>query len=341
MKGIISSKIAVSVLFAVCVGALTAQAKVLVYEGFSSSDYTAGESINGKKSGNNSVGLDTANGWNSGTAVFTAQSNGLPLPDAWTASGSAVHGTEDLRAVLYHTAANKTSRDNRAQQRQLTCKWPTSGSIYFRFLMQVPQSALDTSYLGSSCFWLAGLGTEAIQNPTSGGNTTTITKGFYMGVRNNNGTLEVAAYVKNPANGTTFSRPLFTVDTSKLLQCACIAKIDIGQDGNDSISFYAAPTNTLSSDFDWTFTTNGISLVSGSAKPSYLQMIGQYTVNSQYITFDEFIVTDNESEAYAHGAPTAPALGAVTLTRTGAATYQVSATEAANTADLYWIAYVV
>ena len=338
MKCIISSKIAVSVLFAVCVGAFSAQANVLVYEGFSSSDYTAGESINEKKSGNNSVGLDTANGWNSGTSVFTAQSNGLPLPDAWTASGSAVHGTEDLRAVLYHTAGNKTDRDNRAQQRQLTCTWPTSGSIYFRFLMQVPQSALDTSYLGSSCFWLAGLGTEAIQNPTSGGNTTTITKGFYMGVRNNNGTLEVAAYVKNPADGYTISRTLFTIDdTSKTLRCACIAKIDIGQDGNDSISFYAAPTNTLSSDFDWTFTTNGISLVSGSAKPSYLQMIGQYTVNSQYITFDEFIVTDNESEAYAHGAPTAPALGAVTLTRTGA-TYSISATEAANTADLYWIA---
>jgi len=338
MKGIIRSKIAVSVLFAVCVGVFAAQANVLVYEGFSSSDYTAGESINGKKSGNKSVGLDTANGWNSGTAVFTAQSNGLPLPDAWTASGSAVHGTNDLRAVLYHTAANKTSRDNRAQQRQLTCTWPTSGSIYFRFLMQVPQTALSTSYLGSSCFWLAGLGTEVIQNPTSGGNTTTITKGFYMGVRNNNGTLEVAAYVKNPADGYTISRTLFTIDdTSKDLRCACIAKIDIGQNGDDAISFYAAPTNTLSTNFDWTFTTNGISLVSGSAKPSYLQMIGQYTVNSQCITFDEFIVTDNESEAYAHGAPTAPALGAVTLTRTGA-TYSISATEAANTADLYWIA---
>ena len=115
MKGIISSKIAVSVLFAVCVGALTACANVLVYEGFSSSDYTAGNSIDGKKSGNKSVGLDTANGWNSGTAVFTAQSNGLSLPDVWTESDSTVHGTEDLRAVLYHTAGNKTDRDNRAQ----------------------------------------------------------------------------------------------------------------------------------------------------------------------------------------------------------------------------------
>ena len=166
MKCIINSKVAVSVLFAACVGALTACANVLVYEGFSSSDYTAGNSINGKKSGIKSVGLDTVNGWNSGTGVFVAQPNGLPLPDIW--KDGTVHRTNDLRAVLYHTAGNKTDRDNRAQQRQLTCTWPTSGSIYFRFLMQVPQAALSTSYLGSSCFWLAGLGTEAIQNPTSG-----------------------------------------------------------------------------------------------------------------------------------------------------------------------------
>ena len=63
--------------------AFTAQATTLVYEGFSSSDYTAGSSINGMKSGNKSIGLDTVNGWNSGTGVFTAQSNGLPLPDIW------------------------------------------------------------------------------------------------------------------------------------------------------------------------------------------------------------------------------------------------------------------
>ncbi|MBR2714511.1 MAG: DUF2341 domain-containing protein, partial [Kiritimatiellae bacterium] len=324
-------------LLACALAAPEARAEVLVYEGFSSSDYTAGQSINGKATGNKSVGLDTKNGWNSGTGVFTAQSNGLSLPSAWTASGSGVHGTEDYRAVLYNTTSTSTTRDNRAQQRALTCTWPTSGSIYFRFLMQVPKAALSTSYLGEWNYWIAGLGTEAIEKPTTG-DQCNIANGIYMGVRNRNGTLEVAAYVKNPADGATFSKPLFTIDTSETLRCACIAKIDIGENGNDTLSFYAAPTNTLTTDFEWTFTTNGIALVSGLAKPSYLQMLGHYKVNSQYITFDEFLVTTDEDEAYAHDSRLVPALGTVAMSRTGAATYSLSATEDANAADLAWLA---
>ena len=151
--------------------AFTAQATTLVYEGFSSADYTAtsdytASSLNGKKSGIASIGLDTENGWNSGTGVFVAQPNGLPLPDIW--KDGTVHGTNDLRAVLYNTTATSATRDNRAQQRKLTCTWPTSGSIYFRFLMQVPKAALSTSYLGNSNYWIAGLGTEAIEKPTTG-----------------------------------------------------------------------------------------------------------------------------------------------------------------------------
>ena len=330
----------VAALLAFALSAPEARAEVLVYEGFSSADYTAtsdytASSLNGKKSGIDSIGLDTENGWNSGTGVFVAQPNGLPLPDIW--NDGSVHGTEDLRAVLYNTTATSTTRDNRAQQRALTCTWPTSGSIYFRFLMQVPKDALSTSYLGNGNYWIAGLGTEAIEKPTTG-DQCNIANGIYMGVRNRNGTLEVAAYVKNPADGATFSKPLFAIDTLKTLRCACIAKIDIGENGNDTLSFYAAPTNTLTTDFEWTFTTNGISLVSGSAKPSYLQMLGHYKVNSQYITFDEFLVTTDEDKAYAHASRLVPTLGTVAMSRIGTAEYSLSADEDANAADIAWIA---
>ena len=320
----------VAALLACALAAPSARAEVLVYEGFSSADYTAtsdytASSLNGKKSGIASIGLDTENGWNSGTGVFVAQPNGLPLPDIW--KDGTVHGTKDLRAVLYSTTSTSTTRDNRAQQRKLTCTWPTSGSIYFRFLMQVPKAALSTSYLGNWNYWIAGLGTEAIEKPTTG-NECNVVNGIYMGVRNRNGTLEVAAYVKNPADGATFTKPLFTIDTSKTLRCACIAKIDIGENGNDTLSFYAAPTNTLTTDFEWTVTTNGISLVSGSAKPSYLQMIGHYKVNSQYITFDEFIVTTDQAEAYAHIAPNAPhvTVGTTSVANVTTASADISAT---------------
>ena len=319
-----------AVLFACALAAPEARAEVLVYEGFSSADYTAtsdytASSLNGKKSGFDSIGLDKVNGWNAGTGVFVAQPNGLQLPDIW--KDGTVHGTKDLRAVLYNTTATSTTRDNRAQQRQLTCGWPSSGSVYFRFLMQVPQAALNTTYLGNWNYWIAGLGTEAIAKPTTG-NECNIVNGIYMGVRNRNGTIEVAAYVKNPADGATFTKPLFAVDTTKTLRCACIAKIDIGENGNDTLSFYAAPTNTLTTDFEWTVTTNGISLVSGSAKPSYLQMIGHFKVNSQYITFDEFIVTTDQAEAYAHIAPNAPhvTVGTTSVANVTTASTDISAT---------------
>ena len=320
----------VAALLAFALAAPEARAEVLVYECFSSADYTAtsdytASSLNEKKSGIDSIGLDKVNGWNSGTGVFVAQPNGLQLPDIW--KDGTVHGTKDLRAVLYNTTATSATRDNRAQQRKLTCTWPTSGSVYFRFLMQVPQAALNTTYLGNWNYWIAGLGTEAIAKPTTG-NECNIVNGIYMGVRNRNGTLEVAAYVKNPADGATFTKPLFTIDTSKTLRCACIAKIDIGENGNDTLSFYAAPTNTLTTDFAWTFTTNGISLVSGSAKPSYLQMIGHFKVNSQYITFDEFIVTTDQAEAYAHIAPNAPhvTVGTTSVANVTTASADISAT---------------
>ncbi len=336
LRSILKSRFASGVLplmvalFACALAAPEARAEVLVYEGFSSADYTAtsdytASSLNGKKSDIDSIGLDTENGWNSGTGVFVAQPNGLQLPDIW--KDGTVHGTKDLRAVLYNTTATSATRDNRAQQRKLTCTWPTSGSIYFRFLMQVPKAALSTSYLGNWNYWIAGLGTEAIEKPTTG-NECNVVNGIYMGVRNRNGTLEVAAYVKNPADGATFTKPLFTIDTSKTLRCACIAKIDIGENGNDTLSFYAAPTNTLTTDFEWTVTTNGISLVSGSAKPSYLQMIGHYKVNSQYITFDEFIVTTDQAEAYAHIAPNAPhvTVGTTSVANVTTASADISAT---------------
>ncbi|MBQ6137515.1 MAG: hypothetical protein IJI73_09115 [Kiritimatiellae bacterium] len=320
---------------AVVVASATASAEVLVYEGFSLQDYTVGSSLYGKKSGNASVGLDTSSGWIASTAVFVAQGNGLTLPETWTADGSKVHGTEAGRAVLMHSQAFTTSRANRGQQRLLSCSWPSSGSVYFRFLMRIPSGCLTTSYLGNWNFVVGGLGFDCLANTSV--NSCTVTNGIYMGVRNREGKLEAFAYVQ-PKGGELTSYPLFDVDTSKTLNCVFVAKIDIGENGHDTLSLYACPLESWSDDFRWTEVINDVSLVSGQDKFSYLQMIGQYPTGNQWITLDEFIVTTTEPEAYAHGIPGAPFLGAISLTHTGEAAYSLSAEESINDADLSWIA---
>ena len=286
--------------------------EILMYEGFSSSDYDLSKSINNKKGAVKSIGLDTTAGWNSGTGVFIAQEPSLELLSSWTGVDS-ITGTEDLRAVIVNGAVGTSARKNRAQQRKLDLEWPSSGSVYFRFLMQVDKNLLTTQFLGNNNYWLAGLGTEAITSPV--GDNCNIANGLYMGVRNNNGTFYVSAYFRDPTTGEIYPPTnLFAIDTSKNLNCVLIAKIDIGENGSDTLSFYAAPVDSYDIYFDWTTVYENVSLISRTTPLSYLQMIGQYCTNNKWVSFDEFVITTNEAEAYHHKVKTAPVISDVALT---------------------------
>ncbi len=317
--------------------AMTASADVLVYEGFSSSDYTAGKSLSGKKGGNKSVGLDTTTGWSSSTSVFVSQSGGiLPLPESWT-NNATVHGVEEGRGVLSYNGAYSDSRANRAQQRALTCEWPASGSVYFRWLMRIPGSVMQGGYLkGNWNYCLAGFGSVPIASP--GSDTCTVTNGFYMGVRNRNNVLEAFAYVQPDGRDSLLSCPLFNVDTSKTLDLVCVAKIDIGQNGNDTLSLHACPVSEWDDDFEWSTNIANVGFVSGPSPLRHLQLIGQYMTKNGWISFDEFVVATDEFEAYVHGSPLAPSLGGASLSR-GTSDYSLTATELKNPADLSYILY--
>ena len=287
-------------------------AEILMYEGFSSSDYDLNKSISNKKGAVKSIGLDTTAGWNSGTGVFIAQEPSLELLSSWTGVDS-ITGTEDLRAVIVNGSVGTSARNNRAQQRKLDLEWPSSGSVYFRFLMRVDKNLLTTQFLGNNNYWLAGLGTEAITSPVS--DNCNIANGLYMGVRNNNGTFYVSAYFRDPTTGEIYPPTnLFAIDTSKTLNCVLIAKIDIGENGSDTLSFYAAPFDSYDIYFDWTTVYENVSLISRTTPLSYLQMIGQYRTNNKWVSFDEFVITTNEAEAYHHKVKTEPVLSDVALT---------------------------
>ncbi len=273
-----------------------ASAEVLVYEGFSSNDYTADSSINGKKSAVDSIGLDTSTGWSSGTGVYLALDNTLTFPSSWSTIDT-IKGTQDLRCAIKHSSASTTARRNRAQQRMLTCEWPQDArDIYFRFVMNVPSAVLKTYYLAEHNFWLGGLGTTAITSPVSDG--CTIAAGIYMGVRNKEGTFRLSSYVKDPVTEEITVNDLFTIDATKTLSCVCVAKIEIGNDGTDIVSFYAAPIDSWDDNFEWIASVPVSGLITSTTPLSYLQMIGQYCTYSNEVSFDEFIVTTDPNEAY-------------------------------------------
>ncbi|MBQ6137389.1 MAG: hypothetical protein IJI73_08475 [Kiritimatiellae bacterium] len=314
--------------------AASAFGEVLVYEGFSSG-YATGN-INGKKPNAASIGLNTSTGWNSGTGVFTIRESSLSVPNAWTASGT-VRGTQARSVAESNTAAaNSGWTARRAQYCAITSTWPTSGSLYFRFLMRIPAALVQTSCLGKGNYWMAGLGTENPSNPT--GDNAAPASGVYFGMRNDNGALKLSAYVLKGGETTATWYDFATLTPSTQLDCVCVAKIDIGTGGADTLSLYAVPTANWRDDFAWTHTVENANLVSSSTKLSKLVVIGQYPTGGNDVVFDEFLVSTVESEAYTHVAPGAPMIGDVALSRTGVATYSISATVGVNAADVFWVA---
>lgn len=275
--------------------ASVASAEVLVYEGFSSNDYSTSSSINGKKSAVDSIGLDTSTGWSSGTGVYLALDNTLTFPSSWSTIDT-IKGTQDLRCAIKNSSAATTARRNRAQQRKLTCEWPDVDEIYFRFVMSVPSAVLKTYYLGEHNFWLGGLGTELIASPVS--DSCTIAPGVYMGVRNKENTLRLSSYVKDPVTAEITVNDLFIIDTTQTLNCVCVAKIEIGNDGTDIVSFYATPIDSWDDNFEWIASVSVSGLITSTTPLSYLQMIGQYCTYNNEVSFDEFVVTTDPNEAY-------------------------------------------
>ena len=332
-----SSKVSRNGIVALCAAMLVAASalgEVLVYEGFSSSDYATG-SINNKKPGSKSIGLDKSSGWNSGTGVFLVRNYGLEFPEGWTLGGT-VHGPEAYSLALSNSNNPWNQRHRRAQHCTITSGWPSSGSLYFRFLMRVPSALLTTGYLMDTEYWMAGLGTAKIDNPTTDGCYTK--PGIWMGVRNDGGTLKFSSYVLKGDKSEYKWHDFFVVDTSKQLDCVCMAKIDIGTGGNDTVSLHAVPTADWDGGFDWSVVMTGAKLISVDQPLSALAMIGQYPTSNKDVTFDEFIVTTTEQEAFLRVKAGAPFLGDVSVERTGVGTFSLSAEEMLVTADILSIA---
>ena len=145
MKGIISSKIAVSVLFAVCVGAFTAQADILLSDGFSRTNaYPIAATQQGTLSNYPStydgtiVGFNTGKKWLMYGSQPKVHGYDLRLPAAMTAAGFSSMGENCVG--MNRGSANSKNRYGRHDLAADVLKI-SSGTIYVRALMHLDSTA--------------------------------------------------------------------------------------------------------------------------------------------------------------------------------------------------------
>ncbi|MCR5839025.1 MAG: hypothetical protein K6G94_05260, partial [Kiritimatiellae bacterium] len=313
----------------------TARAEVLVYEGFHSQDYTTttATELKEKKPTGHNTGFSSDHAWSANTAVPKTIAGSLTLGASFDISETNVTG----RAIMNNGG---TEGKGRGIYRKFTASMPTGGSVYFRFLMKLNSNASDyTGALQSGGYWAGGF----VQNTFSGGSDdikSLTTDGIWMGYKKVGSAISLFGRI----GSTDYVFPYTTSDStlSTWSTYIFIARVDIGAgtDGKDLVSLAVQPiaTGSYSLEWDWTVKNVEANIVSGGTPVSYIAFAGQYQTNSKEVAIDQFKIATSLSEVCNHAAETRPEIGAISLTRTGAAEYSLSADEDANAADIAWIA---
>ena len=343
MKCIINSKVAVSVLFAACVGAFTAQADLLLYDGFATTTdsqnraaYQTSEermSLQGDnaKSTAYTTGLSSDKPWSeTSTVVYTFKNKGLSLPTAF-ADGTGDQFTARGGGAGYMNS--DSGSDKRAKNRALAYTMPTSGTLYYRCLMKVDSEAYSTLQTGSDWYYQGtGLSTVSAVNKYDNADDLK-NNGFRLGFTGRSGVSP-----KRVDLGINLGGKYHTVLEGISAGTTYIAIVELNYN-TAKARVYATSIADYSKTFSWTVENLDIaSAVSGSAmKVMFLD--GHYKTGGGYVVFDEIAAGTILSDVAVVTPSTTPQLGAVSLTRTGAATYAVSAEVLENAADtVSWIA---
>ena len=364
MKGIFSSKIAVGVLFAVCVGAFTAQADLLLSDGFSR---TAAYPIATTQQGTLSnypttydatiVGFDTGKKWLMYGSQPKVHGYDLRLPAAMTAAGFSSMGENCVG--MNRGSANSKNRYGRHDLAADVLKL-SSGTIYVRALMHLDSDAaspmVDTSDSvivvadGNVNYYGIGFSPrlDASQDAASCTSLTDASGAFgFFFLKNKAKAISLIFRVKS-ATGTVIERKL--CDVSFVTSGATIAggqntyiayaeiKIGAGANGEEIVRAGVKRVLEYNSVSDLTWATldtenNAEALtcdfMTDSVYPKSLYFDGCY-VSQGWALFDEIVVATSIGEALA--APETPALASESITG-GPTTYTVSATVVDYAAD--------
>ena len=343
MKCIINSRISVSVLFAVCVGALVARADLLLYDGFATATDGQSRTPYLSTSDTHKLQSDNAKGhaWTTGVTntypwsetsavVFTFPNNGLSLPAAF-AEGTGDQFTKRGGSVGWLNSSY--SAQIRGKNRKVTSTMPTSGTLYYRCLMKIEANAFTRMKEATDRYAAAGLTCRAAENKYDNGYTMAQT-GFRVYFIGTGSTVALKFGVgKGDGNGTIANTLVGSVTAGTTYLCIVGIDYDTGK-----ACAYATPIADYSKTFSWTVEDVDASGITGAAVQTMF-IDGIYQTNNGRILVDEIAAGTKLSDIAVVTSATAPALGDVSLSRTGTATYAVSAEVLDNAADtMSWIA---
>lgn len=320
-----------------------ARADLLLYDGFATATDGQSRTPYLNTSDTHKLQSDNAKGeaWTTGVSkdypwseisavVFTFRNNGLSLPavfadgtgDQFTARGGSVGWLD-----------SSYSSQIRGKNRKITSAMPTAGTLYYRCLMKIESAAFSKMKDYTDRYAAAGLTSRAAENKYDNGSAMTQT-GFRVRFVGTGSTVALHFDVgKGDGNGMTENTLIGSVTAGTTY--LCIVGIDYSE---GTACAYAAPIADYDKSFAWTVEDVGASGITGSAVQTMF-VDGIYQTNGGRVLVDEIAAGTQLGDVAVYTPSGAPQLGAVSLARTGAATYSVSAEESENTADtMSWIA---
>ena len=318
----------------------TVRADLLLYDGFATT--TDGDSraaystaadacklqSNNAKSTAWTTGLAEDKPWSDTSAVvYTFPNNGLSFPASF-ADGAGAQFTARGGSAGY--LGNGTSVEKRAKNRAITSTMPTTGTLYYRCLMKIESDALTALKNGNEWRY-QGTGISTISAVNVYNNQEDLkNKGLRIGFTGR----------KSPARvdiGLNLGGQYKTVLESVAADTNYICLVEINYD-TAKYKAYAAPVEDYAYPINWTVEDIDVADAVKTSPMKVMFLDGDYQTSNGRVLFDEIAAGTELADVAVIAPATAPALGDVSLSRTGSATYSITAEEATNAADLYWIA---
>lgn len=312
LRSILKSRFASGVLplmvalFACALAAPEARAEVLVYEGFSSSDYpmaastsalSTDHSLKDKHPTGHTTGFSSDDSWAGGTAVPKAIAGSLTPASAYDVTET--NGTG--RAIMYSSG---TESKGRGIYRKFSETMPSSGTVYLRFIMKLNANVSDyTGVLQSGNYWAGGF----VQNEFSGGQDaikSLTSDGIWMGYKRTTVNSTAALSLVAKISGTDYTLPFNTVNSSPLLSTwstyifVARVRIGAGTGGKDLVDVGVQPvaSTAFNADWDWSVSNVEANIVSGGTPISYIAFAGQYQTNNKEVNIDQFKIATTLAE---------------------------------------------
>lgn len=338
-------------LFACAFAASSANADLLLYDGFATEtdgqnrlaylstleDHPLQHGTGNGKSLAWTTGFGANDWWSDTSAVVNSFPNkGLSLPDIFA------NGTGDQFAARgggagYHRdgTPGQDSNNNtgiRCKNRKISSAMPTSGKLYYRCLMQIDSTAF-AAFKGTAWKYV-GTGISAASAANAYDNQTDlINKGIRLGFSGRSDqsparvdlAISVGGQYKSLIEG-------ISAGTTYIV----IAEIDYAA---AKAKAYAAPVSDYSTSFAWTVENLAVASTVTASAMNVMFFAGHFQTGNGYVVFDEIAAGTELSDVAVVEAATSPVLGDVSLSRTGAAKYSISAEVLENAADtVSWIA---